>query len=103
MLESRYKANLIKKLRVMFPGCVILKNDAEYLQGVPDLTILYGYRWAMLEVKASLGVVHQPNQKYFIDLLNDMSFASFIHPGNEEDVLDALQHAFRHIRNPRVS
>lgn len=104
MLESRYQAQLIKKLQAMFEGCVILKNDSSYLQGVPDLTILYKDRWAMLEVKATgAWVREQPNQEHWIRMLDDMSFAAFIHPGNEEEVLDALQHTFWDIRYPRVS
>jgi len=103
MREPQYQSKLIRKLRAMFPGCVILKNDPSYLQGVPDILILYRNRWAMLEVKMDRGVHHQPNQDYYIDLLNDMSFAAIINPTNEEEVLDALQLAFGAIRSTRIS
>jgi hypothetical protein len=93
MLERNYQAHLIKRIRSMFDGCVILKNDTDYLQGVPDLLILYRDRWAMLEVKASARSRIQPNQEYYIDMLDEMSFAAFIYPENEEDVLYDLQHA----------
>lgn len=93
MLERTYQAHLIKRIRSMFDGCFILKNDTEYLQGVPDLLILYRDRWAMLEVKASARSRTQPNQDYYVDLLDEMSFAAFIYPENEEDVLYDLQHA----------
>jgi hypothetical protein len=86
----------------MFPGCVILKNDSSYLQGVPDLIILWGPYWAMLEVKTHANANQQQNQEYYIDVLNEMSFAAFIHPDNEEEVFDALQHAFQPERNSRV-
>lgn len=95
MLESTYQARLIKKLRRLFPGCVVLKNDTEYLQGIPDLLILWGRCWAALEVKPRANAPHQPNQDYYVDYLDDMSFAAFIYPENEEDVLSDLQSAFR--------
>lgn len=94
MLESNYQGKLIKRLKVLFPGCVILKNDPGYLQGVPDLIILYQDRWAMLEAKAKENSSSQPNQPYYVEKLNRMSFAAFIHPSNEEEVLRALQQSF---------
>lgn len=92
--EAAYQSKLIKKLRDVFPGCVILKNDAQYQQGILDLTLLWQRYWAMLEVKASAGAAHQPNQDYFVEQLDSMSFAAFIYPENEEEVLIALQEAF---------
>lgn len=103
MLESVYQARLIKELRRLFPGCVILKNDSAYMQGVPDLTVLYKHMWAMLEVKTSEDAPEQPNQAYYVRMLNDMSFAAFIHPDNEVEVLHDLQQAFSADRNARVS
>ena len=95
MLESVYQAQLIKRLQEMFPGCVVIKNDPRQVQGIPDLIVLYGNRWAALEAKASPSARIRPNQDYYVEMLNDMSFAAFIHPGNEEGVLRALQLAFR--------
>jgi hypothetical protein len=92
--ESAYQSKLIRKLKRMFPGCVILRNDPQYQQGMLDLTILWQCLWAMLEVKASATAPYQPNQEYFIGQLDDMSFASMICPENEEEVLLALQEAF---------
>lgn len=103
-LERDYQASLIKKLEKMFPGCIILKNDTQYQQGIPDLTIFYGPHWAVLEVKAYEGAPKQPNQRWFIETLNEMYFADFIYPENEEDVLNDLQQAFGVTRRrPRVS
>jgi hypothetical protein len=102
MREGRYQSDLIRKLRDLFPGCMILKNDSSYLQGVPDLLILYRNKWAMLEVKPSHKAEHQVNQDYYVGLLDDMSFASFIYPENEEEVLYALQSAFRSERATRL-
>jgi hypothetical protein len=78
----------------MFPGCVILKNDSSYMQGILDRTILYGDRWAMLEVKRSANASNRPNQQYYVDKLNQMSFAAFISPENEEEILRGLQQTF---------
>jgi len=95
MSESRFQSQLIKELKNIFDGCIVLKNDASYMQGVPDILILYENKWAMLEVKASLNSPVRPNQEYYVDILNDMSFARFICPENKEEVLDDLQHTFR--------
>lgn len=103
MRESKYQADLIKTLRLLFPGCFILKNDTDYLQGVPDLLILWRDRWAMLEVKARMSSPVQPNQEYYVDMLDQMSFAAFICPQNEEEVLSELQQAFRSRRKARLS
>lgn len=103
MRESAYQAKLITKLKLWFPGCVILKNDTDYLQGLPDLLILFEDRWAALEVKASEDAPEQPNQRYYIEQLDDMSFASFIYPENEGEVLYALQQTFRTRRPARFS
>jgi hypothetical protein len=93
MTEAQYQTRLIKKLREMFPSCVILKNDAGYLQGIPDLVIFFGNRYAFLEVKASATAPTRPNQPEYVEMLNAMSFAAFIHPSNEQEVLRDLHRA----------
>ena len=103
MTESQYQTKLIKKLRDRLPGCVILKNDPSWLQGVPDILVLYNQRWAALEIKLSHDSSFQPNQQYYIDLFGEMSYASFINPQNEEDVLNDLQFSFGVTRPSRVS
>ena len=103
MTESRFQSNLIKKLKNMFPGCVVLKQDSSYQQGIPDLLVLYGPKWASLEVKLEPMSSTQPNQDYYIEQLNEMSFAAYIYPDNEEEVLSALQQAFEPPRRARVS
>ena len=94
MLESAYQAKLIKTLKLRFPGCLVIKNDPSYRQGMPDLLVLHKDRWAALEVKASAKAKKQPNQEYYVSAMDDMSFAGFIYPENEEEVLHALQSAF---------
>jgi hypothetical protein len=95
MLESEYQAGLIKRIKALLPGCHILKNDANYRQGVPDLLILFGARWAALEVKASATARKRPNQDYYVNLWNEQSFAAFIFPDNEKAVLHGLQLSLR--------
>lgn len=103
MLERKYQAELIKVLRLRFPDCVILKNDSSYMQGVPDLILLWNDCWAMLETKASLNSREQPNQRYYVEMLNEMSYAAFICPENEEEVLDEIQRQFQTRRKARLS
>ena len=93
-LESKFQSKLIKELKNMFPGCMVFKNDPNYIQGVPDLLILYKRNWAALECKKSYDSPCRPNQPYYVDLMDGMSFASFIYPENKEEVLDGLQAAF---------
>lgn len=94
MLESQFDTKLIKELKQRFPGCIILKNDANYLQGVPDRIILWNDKWATLETKKTKNASRQPNQDYYVDKMNDMSFSAFIYPENMEVVLDELQQTF---------
>lgn len=93
--ESDFQNDLIHRLKDIFPGCIVLKNDANYKQGVPDLLILYGKHWAVLECKKSASASFRPNQEYYVDYFNNMSFARTIYPENEEEVLHELQAAFR--------
>jgi len=92
--ENAYQSRLVRKLKRMFPGCEILKNDSGYRPGIPDLTIYWGPYWAMLEVKDAPRSRKRPNQDFYVNKMNDMSFAAFVCPENEEEVLAALQEAF---------
>lgn len=102
-LERDFQAHLIRRLKDDFPGCIVLKNDSSYLQGIPDLTVLHGERWAALEVKANASSEQQPNQEYYVEMMNAMSFAAFIHPENEEEVFDGLEQALCNLGPARVS
>lgn len=93
--ERDFQSGLIADIRSILPGCIILKNDPTYIQGFPDLLVLFNRRWAALEVKRSANASHQPNQDYYIDILDRMSYASFVYPENKEEVLDELQQALR--------
>ncbi len=90
MTEPEYQSKLINKLKERFPGCIVQKEDSGYIQGIPDLLILYNNKWATLEVKIDEKANHQPNQDYYVDKMNGMSFSRFIFPENEEHVLNEL-------------
>lgn len=95
MNENKFQANLIKELKQLFPGCLVMKLDSAYIQGIPDLLILYGSHWATLECKKSEVSAVRPNQKYYVNLMNEMSFSRFICPENKEVVLHELQQSFK--------
>ena len=103
MLENTFKTNLIEELEEMFPECIVVHLDPNERQGIPDLLILWEDKWAALEGKKSANASHRPNQDYYVDLMNQMSFAAFIYPENKEEVLYELQQAFRTRRTPRFS
>lgn len=103
MLESKFQANLIEELKETYPGCFIMKQDEQYTQGIPDLIILYRTKWAMLECKASFHSPYRPNQEYYLDMFDSMSFAAMICPENKEEILRALYQTFRPRRNARIS
>ena len=95
MLERDFQKNLIQELKERFPGCVVMKNDSSYIQGIPDLTVLYRDRWVVLELKRASGSSRRPNQSFYVEKLNEMSYAAYIHPGNKEKVLDEVQRSFK--------
>lgn len=103
MRESTFQAAVIRELKSRLPGCIVLKNDPNYIQGFPDLLVLYGTRWAALECKVSMNARIQPNQDYYVGILDEMSYASFICPDNKEDVLDEIQLALRPRGEARIS
>ena len=84
MLENKFQSNLIKEIKKLFPDCIVLKNDSSYIQGIPDLLILYKNKWASLEVKKSATASHRPNQNYYVEKMNKMSFSRFIFPENKD-------------------
>lgn len=94
-LENQFQAQLIKDLYKQFPGCLVIKLDPNYIQGLPDLLVLYKNQWAVLECKKSKTAHKQPNQEYYVDLLDKMSFSRFICPENKEEVIDELSRLFK--------
>lgn len=94
MRENQFQRDLIRTIQDIYPDCMILKNDPTYVQGIPDLIILYENKWAMLECKRSITASIRPNQEYYISKLNDMSFAAFVCPENVGEILDELREFF---------
>lgn len=92
--ESIFQRDLIEELKRKLPGCIITKNDSGYIQGIPDLLILFGEKWAALECKKNEAARHQPNQDYYIGKMEKMSFASFIYPEIKDIVIEKLMKFF---------
>ena len=95
MKESAFQAKLIREIKKRFPGAIVLKNDPNYIQGFPDLTVLYKDRWAVLEIKQSEKASHQPNQDFYILQADKMSVGRFVYPENMMEVLDDLARSFQ--------
>lgn len=95
MLENRFKTKLVRELKTIFPGCIITHMDPTEIQGIPDLLILYKNKWAALEGKKNSNASVRPNQRYYVDLMNEMSFSRFIFPENKDEVLDELKEYFK--------
>lgn len=94
MRESAFQAGLKRELKAMFPGCIVTKMDSGDIQGIPDLLILYKNKWATLENKRSANASKRPNQEYYVNKMNEMSFSRFIYPENKEEVLNELRKTF---------
>lgn len=94
MKESEFQKKLKDEIQKRFPGCVILKNDPNSIQGFPDLTILFGKLWAVLEVKVSKDASHRPNQNYWVAKMREDGFCRFIYPENKDEVLYEMERYF---------
>ena len=93
-LESGFQKDLMDEIRAKYPGCMIMKNDSGYIQGIPDWTILYKDKWAVLEAKKEKDAKRQPNQPYYVEKLDQMSFSRFVYPENKDEVLSELDKIF---------
>lgn len=102
-LERDFQAKLIKEVKEEFPGSMVMKLDSSYIQGIPDLLVLFEDKWATLECKKDSKSHRQPNQEYYVSRMNEMSFSRFICPENKKEVLDELREAFRPDRSTCVS
>lgn len=102
-LESKYRTGLAKRIQERFPECVILPQDPQRTQGIPDLLVLFSKFWAALEIKRSRSASKRPNQDHYINKFNGMSFGAIICPENEDEVLDAIQSKIGASRKARIS
>ena len=95
MKENKFQSDLIKEIKERFSGCTVTKLDSAHIQGIPDLLVLYKDKWATLECKRNSKASHRPNQEYYVNKMNEMSFSRFVYPENKEAVLDELQQSFK--------
>lgn len=95
MNENVFQGKLIKEIKSRFPGCIVIKNDPTYIQGIPDLLVLHKDKWASLEVKKSAKASHRPNQDYYVNKMDEMSYSAFIYPENKEAILDEMGRLFK--------
>lgn len=95
MLEKDYQQKIVRRLKQSFPGAIVIKNDPTLHQGLPDLLILLGKKWASLEVKRSKNASRRPNQEHWVMKMKEMSYSSFIYPENEEEVFNELEQALQ--------
>ena len=102
ILESEFQRNLVKELKERFKDCMIIRMDPRRKQGIPDILVLWQDCWAALELKRSKGARKRPNQDYYVERMNEMSYASFIYPENKEVVLNDIQRAFESKRTARI-
>ncbi len=89
-----FQKELISEIKERYPGCMAFKNDSSYIQGIPDWTILWKDKWAVIEVKRNSSASKQPNQQYYVDKLNSMSYSKFVCPENKDEVLKELDQIF---------
>ena len=95
LLEKDYQMQLITKIEHLLPTCLVEKNDPNYIQGIPDLTVCVGPYFAALEVKRGPNDSHQPNQDWYIQRFQDTgAFAAFVYPENERKVLADMYRYF---------
>lgn len=101
MVETKFRLDLVHELEALFDGCIVLLGNSSHIQGIPDILILWRDRWAALECKDHARSRERPNQRYYVNMMNEMSFAAFVYPENKDIVLNDLQHAFRRSRASR--
>lgn len=103
MKENNFQSGLIEEIEARYPGCIVLKNDPRHKKGIPDLTVLYKKKWAVLECKKDDKASKRPGQENYVARLDKMSFSRFIYPENKEEVLNEMDEAFKSRRNTRIS
>ena len=92
--ENSYQAQLKKRIKERFKHAIVAKMNPNDIQGIPDLVVLFKNHWALLETKRDPQASKRPNQDFYVDFYNNWSFAAFINPENEEEVLNAMEQSF---------
>ena len=104
MKESTLQKSVIDDIKSRLPGAIVLKNDANYIQGYPDLAVHYKGMVALLETKRHENSSKRPNQEFYISNANECGgFARFINTENKDVVLDELERTFKTQRITRFS
>ena len=106
MKETNFQKDLKDDIEEKFPGAMVFKMDPSdpfNPQGIPDLLVLYKNKWASLEVKKSKSASKRPNQPYYVNKMNEMSYAAFVSPENKKEVLDDLERVFKSRRSTRTA
>lgn len=94
--ESQFKGELYNEIRERFPGSEVVPNDANYIQGFPDGTVLFpNGRYFLLEGKKTEKSSRRPNQEYYVEESPLSPNAAFVSPENKEEVLAELERRYR--------
>ena len=101
--ENAFQSSLIRTIKNLLPGCIVLKLDPNYIQGIPDLLILHGITWAALEVKKSEKASRRPNQEFYVDKMSKMSYSAFVYPENVQQVLSDIVGWFDYVNNKELT
>lgn len=90
-LESKFQKEFTDALEEKFPGCLIIKGNSSYRQGLPDWLMLHQDNWAAFEIKRNKNAKRSDSQSYYVNKMNDMSYASFVDPENYREVISEVQ------------
>lgn len=95
MIESDFQHKLIERLEKTFVGSIVMKNDPTYIQGIPDLTMLYKNTFVAFECKRSAHESKRPNQQWYVDeIIRNGGLAYFIYPENVEEIINDISRKF---------
>lgn len=92
MKENEFQMKLKKKIKKAVPGSVVLKNSPNDILGIPDLTVLGpNGKYAILECKRASDSNIQALQDYYVEKFNKSSYATFVSPANQKEVIEDLK------------
>lgn len=79
-IESNFQADLKKEIETLFPGAVIMKNDPNDIQGIPDLTVIWRDHWAWLECKTRNKCSQTVEPRFLYSVCTPLFFRGFYLP-----------------------